>query len=300
MGSGRIIKRLQNAALGILAAVTASAALAQASSSPPVMVTGENSPARQILADPFVVSLGIFVVQASNNIDLSGTANARGQSIDFGRTFGTNNNATRFRADALWRITPNQHVMFMYFTNDASGTKTLNKDVEWGNYTFKGNFTATGEVRNSVYELSYEYAFLHDRDYEVAASFGVHYDKITASISGTATITEPDGTVTSASAQSKSASAPAPLPVIGARGWYAATDHLLLTGQAQVFKISYQGINGSWWDLRAEATWLFNHHIGVGLGYDYFDIHASLSKTNFNGDISWGYQGLMAFVRGGF
>jgi hypothetical protein len=299
MGSRPVVKLVRNAVLGLLGTVAASTALAQASSAP-VMATGENSPAQQVIADQFVVSLGIFVVQASNKVDLSGTANTGGQPIDFGKTFGTNNNATRFRADALWRITPTQHVVFMYFTNDASGTRTLNRDINWGNETFKAGFSATGEVRNSVYELSYEYAFLKERDYEVAASIGVHYDKIKASIAGTATITNPDGTVTSASASSKTASAPAPLPVIGARGWYAATDHLLLNGQAQVFKISYQGINGSWWDLRAEATWMFTHNIGVGLGYDYFDIHADLSKNNFNGNISWGYQGLMAFVRGGF
>jgi hypothetical protein len=299
MGSGLAIKRLRQAVLGVAGVISASAAVAQATPAPPVMVTTENSPTQQVLVDPFVVSLGIFVVAANNKVELNGTAGAN-NSVDFANTFGTNSNATRVRLDALWRITPVHQVSLMYFTNDASGTRTLNRNVDWGNYHFQANFTATGEVRNSVYELAYEFAFLHDRDYEVAALVGVHYDKITASISGTATITQPDGTVTSASAQSKTASAPAPLPVIGARGWYAATDHILLNGQAQVFKISYQGINGSWWDLRAEATWMFNHHIGVGLGYDYFDIHADLSKNNFNGNISWGYQGLMAFVRGGF
>jgi len=299
MGSGLAIKRVRQAALGVACAITASAALAQASSTQPIVI-GENSPAQQVIADPFVVSVGLFVVQASNKVNLSGTANTGGQSVDFGNTFGTNSSATRLRADILWRITPRQHVSFMYFTNDASGTRVLDKDVDWGDHTFKAGFSATGEARNSVYELSYEYAFLKERDYEVAASIGVHYDQLKASISGTATITQPDGTVTSESKSTKTATAPAPLPVIGVRGWYAATDHLLLNGQAQLFKISYQGIDGSWWDLRAEATWMFNHHIGVGLGYDYFDIHASLSKNNFNGSLSWGYQGLMAFVRGGF
>ena len=262
MGSSPAIKCLQQALLAVVGAIAASSALAQASSQAPVLVTGQNSATQQLLADQFVVSLGLFVVQGT--------------------------------------ITPTQHVVFMYFTNDTKGTRTLNKDINWGDHTFLAGFSATGEVRNSVYEFSYEYAFIKERDYEVSANIGLHYDQIKAQISGTATVTLPDGTVESASKSTKTASAPAPLPVIGVRGDWAATDNLLLGARAQVFKISYSGINGSWWDLRAEATWLFTHNIGVGIGYDYFDIHASTSKNNFNGDITWGYQGLMAFVRGGF
>jgi hypothetical protein len=299
MGSGPAIKHFQLAVLGLAGAMAASSAVAQASSSG-VLVTGQNSATQQLLADPFNISLGLFVLNASNKVQLSGTANLPEDSVDFGKTFGTDGNASRFRADALWRITPTQHVVFMWFTNDATGTRTLNKDITWGQDTFKAGFSATGEVRNNIYELSYEYAFLKTRDYEVAASIGVHFDQIKASISGQATVTLPDGTVQSRTAETKTASAPAPLPVIGVNGKWAATDNLLLNAQAQVFKISYQGINGSWWDLRAEATWMFNHHIGVGVGYDYFDIHADLSKNSFNGNVQWGYQGLMAFVRGGF
>jgi hypothetical protein len=298
MSSGRVIKLLQRGALGMVGALAASSALGQAS--PPVLVTGENSPTQQLLADPFVISLGLFVVNQTNDVQLNGTANLKDNSVDFGKTFGTDGNASRFRADALWRITPTQHVTFMWFTNDVSGTRTLNKDINWGDDTFKAGFSATGEVRHNVYELSYEYAFWRARDYEVAASIGVHYDQLRANISGTATVTLPDGTIERASSQSKTASAPAPLPVLGLSGKWAATDNILLDASAQVFKISINGIDGSWWDLRAEGTWMFTHHIGVGVGYDYFDVHATMSKNNFNGDIQWGYQGVTVFVRGGF
>jgi len=296
----RAIALLRHAALGLAGATVAGSSHAQASSVAPVLVIAENSPTMQLLADPFIINLGIFVVTSTNRVGLSGTANAGGKSVDFGETFGTNGNSTRFRADALWRITPTQHVLFMWFASDVTGTRTLNRDINWGDDTFKAGLTATAEIRNNVYELSYEYAFLRGRDYEVGASFGVHYDRINASISGTATVTLPDGTVHSASAQSKAASVPAPLPVFGLRATWAVTDHIILSGGAQVFKISYDGIDGSWWNARAEAAWMFSHHFGVGLGYDYFDVHASINRTNFNGNLSWGYQGLMAFVRGGF
>lgn len=71
-------------------------------------------------------------------------------------------------------------------------------------------------------------------------------------------------------------------------------------GEAQVFAISYQGINGNWSELRAGATWMFSHHFGVGLGYDRFATHVDLGKASFTGRLNFGYQGLLLYVKGGF
>jgi hypothetical protein len=69
---------------------------------------------------------------------------------------------------------------------------------------------------------------------------------------------------------------------------------------AEVFKLSYQGIDGNWSDLRAGATWMFSHHFGLGVGYDHFATHVDVSKGSFNGRLNFGYQGLLIYVKGGF
>jgi hypothetical protein len=187
----------------------------------------------------------------------------------------------------------------MYFDNDVSKTRTIDQNLDWGDYTFLLGGQVTLEQKFQVYELNYEYAFLRRENYEVAATGGIHFDNLTLRLSGNAVLTV-NGVQQQAAFESKQSSVPAPLPVLGLRGDWAATDNIYLDASGQVFKFSYQGINGNWSDLRAGAAWMFTHHFGVGLGYDRFAAHLDVSKGSFNGRLNTSYQGLLLYVRGGW
>ena len=262
-----------------------------------------DSPAEDLLKDRFNVDLGTFVVGSDLNGSLRGSANTNNQNIDFNKQFGTNADQTRWRADVLWRITQRQHLRFMYFSNDIKRTRTIDQDLAWGDYTFVAGGQVTAEQKFSVYELSYEFAFLRADNYEVVASGGIHYDDLTLKLSGNASLTvdTPTGPVQQATTFStKQSSVPVPLPVLGLRGDWAVSDHVYLDGSVQVFKLSYQGIDGNWSDLRAGAAWMFNHHFGIGIGYDRFATHVDLNKGSFNGRLNVGYSGVLIYARGGF
>jgi hypothetical protein len=284
----------------LVAAAAAASAVAQ-TSQPGVIFTGAASATERLLDDHWVLDLGGFIVQSNVKANLNGSAmgDQNTQEIDFDKTFGTNASSTRVRADLLWRITPTQHVRFMYFTNDVTHTRAIPPPgLQWGDYTFNGSVTA--ETKLNVYEGLYEYAFLRSRDYEVVFDAGVHFDDVSARLSGNATLTNPDGSTTSVSGATKAASVPAPLPVIGVRGDWAWTDNLMADASGQIFGFSANGINGSWTDIRAGLTWMFSDHFGVGLAYDRFYTHVKLDKTNFNGRLSFGYQGALLYIRGGW
>jgi hypothetical protein len=203
----------------------------------------------------------------------------------------------------LWRITPTQHVRFSYFSNDVGRTRSIDQDLPWGDYTFKAGGQVTAETKFRVYELDYEFAFLRRRNYEIVAIAGIHLDDLTLKLSGNASLTvdTPTGPVEQpAMFTSTSHSVPAPLPVFGFRGDWAVSPQVYLDASAQLFSLSYQGINGNWSDLRAGATWMFSEHFGVGIGYDRFATHVDVGKGNFNGRLNWGYQGLLIYLRGGF
>ena len=262
-----------------------------------------DSPAEDLLKDRFNVDLGTFVVGSDLNGSLRGSANTNNQNIDFNKQFGTNADQTRWRADVLWRITQRQHLRFMYFSNDIKRTRTIDQDLAWGDYTFVAGGQVTAEQKFSVYELSYEFAFLRADNYEVVASGGIHYDDLKLTLSGNATLTvdTPTGPMQqSTTFTTKQSSVPVPLPVLGVRGDWAVSDHVYLDGSVQVFKLSYQGIDGNWSDLRAGAAWMFNHHFGLGIGYDRFATHIDLNKGSFNGRLNVGYSGVLIYARGGF
>ena len=228
--------------------------------------------------------------------NLNGNANTTYQKVDFDQDFGTNSTVNVIRAGVLWRWTPRHHLRFEYFHNRVTGTRTLDKNIEWGDYTFLANASVGAKNTFDVYELSYEYAFLRAPTYEIAAAVGMHFLNQKLQINGDATITQPDGTVSSASYQSKTSNLPAPLPVIGLRGGWAFAPHWYFDSAAQVFKVKVGDYDGTWWDLRAGVTWMYNRHYGFTAGYEKFQTHINVNKPSFNGSLNLSYQGLLANV----
>jgi hypothetical protein len=262
-----------------------------------------DSPAEGQLNDRFVISVGGFVLTSSINGSLLGTANTSEQSIDFDKQFGTDADQTRWRGEVLWRITPTQHVRFGYFNSDVALTRSIDKDLPWGDYTFKASAQVAAETKFRVYELTYEFAFLRSRTYEIVAIAGIHLDDLTLKLSGNASLTvdTPTGAVEEAAVYTATShSVPAPLPVFGVRGDWAVSPHIYLDASGKIFSLSYQGIDGNWSELRAGATWMFSEHFGVGVGYDRFSVHVNVAKASFSGRLNWGYQGLLIYLRGGF
>ena len=98
----------------------------------------------------------------------------------------------------------------------ATPTQALIEDT----FVFNLGATVDSKLKYRVYELAYEYAFLHEPSYEVAASLGVHYTDLSLQLSGVASFTDANGSTTT-SFSSKQSSVPVPLPVIGVRGLWA-------------------------------------------------------------------------------
>lgn len=276
---------------------------AQTNSESEARATGAGTPTENLLNARFVFTLGGFLVLSNINGSLSGSANTTGQDINFDKQFGTDADQTRMRAEVLWRITPRQRLRFSYFNNAIQHTQAIDQQLAWGDYTFSAGGEVSAEVKSRVYELDYEFAFLRRPNYAIVAVAGIHLDDLAFKLAGNASLTvdTPTGPIEQpATFTTSSNSVPAPLPVLGVRGEWAVSPHIYLDAAGQVFSLSYQGISGNWSDLRAGATWMFNDHFGLGLGYDRFALHVDLSKSGFTGRLSLGYQGLLIYATGSF
>jgi hypothetical protein len=252
-----------------------------------------------LLNDHWVINLGGFFLTTDTRAGLNGRSSIN-PDIDFEREFGKAADSRQFRADALWRITPAHHLRLMYFDNSTTRSRALERDLQWGDYTFVLGATAAFEQKTKVFELAYEYAFVRRPTYEVAAAVGVHYMDTTLQLTGTASFTGPAGNTTTASATSKTSSLPAPLPVIGLRAGWVLHPDWYLDAQAQFFKVRVDEYDGRWSDLRAGATWMFKRNFGLGLGYNVFATTLDVTKNDFDGRLRTGYSGLQAYLTGTF
>jgi hypothetical protein len=262
----------------LLGGGVATSALAQSSSG-----------AQGLLNDKWVINLGGFVYGTSLDARLNGQSSTN-PGIDVDSTFGKADDATRVRADVLWRITPEHRVRVMYFDNSVTRSKVLANDVQWGDYTFLAGSRADFKQSFDALEFAYEYAFVRRPTYEVAASLGVHY------ITGPGCATPP----CVATATSKASALPMPLPVIGLRAGWVVAPNWYVDAQGQFFKVKVGDYDGNWSDLRVGATWMFHRNYGVGLAYNRFASNLDVTKTDFNGELKLGYSGAQVYLTGSF
>jgi hypothetical protein len=259
----------------------------------------QTSPAQALLNNAFVGSLGGFIVSTDTTARLNGSSSTN-PDIDFDETFGNGSDNTRIRADALWRITPVHHLRFMYFDNSTTRSRNIDRNVQWGDYTFQAGGLVEAETKFRIIELAYEYAFMRQANFELAGTLGVHYMDFKTRLSGNATISNGQGGTPVSGSVTRENSTPLPLPVIGLRGGWAVAPQWFLEAQGQFFKADFGDYDGRVTDLRASATWMFSQNFGVGLGYNRFITKVDVEKSSFNGQARVGYGGLQLFATGTF
>ena len=257
------------------------------------------TPAQALIQNKVVLNLGGFIVGTDVTARLNGSSSTN-PDIDFDQTFGKGSDATRVRADALWRINPKHHVRFLYFNNTDERSRAIDRNIAWGDYTFQAGAVVDSKTKFQIYELAYEYAFWRTPDVEISGSLGVHYMKLSQQLSGQATLTDANGATSVAAFSRKENSVPVPLPVLGLRAAWAFAPQWVLEGQGQIFKADISGYDGRVTDLRAGVTWMFSRNFGAGLGYNRFITTVETSKERFDGRIRLGYSGVQLYLTGTF
>ena len=240
------------------------------------------------------VSLGTFL----NNSEMKIRVDAEGDEgsvVDWGREFG-NKDVNRFRLDGIWRINPRHHIRLMYTDYSRDRSETIDHDIEWQGDTIPASATVRAHQGFTIIEGAYEYAFMHSDTLELVGSAGLHYTKLEASLKATVDLGGGGGTAEVGGP----ASVNAPLPVIGGRVLWRMGGNFYLDGQLQYFALSMDGFDGSITNYRAAAIWQPSKWIGVGLGYDSFNIDVDLKKDRLTGSMDWTYSGPMAYFNVSF
>lgn len=247
-----------------------------------------------LLTDPFRLAVGTFIISSEPVVQLNGET-TRGDRVDFDSVLG-GGDATRVRLDADWRFgdTDRHKIRAIAFAMSRSRRKTLEEEIEWGGETYPVNANAEAEVKFSVIELAYEYAFLRRDTYEINATAGLHYTAFEASLRAESTS---GGQVLDLSDE---ADIKAPLPVLGLRGIWQLPANLYIDAQAQYFALSIDEYDGSVQDYRLMLTWQPKTWLGLGIGYNGFKVDVDVDRDRFNGSLEWKYSGPMIFYSASF
>ena len=245
------------------------------------------------LAARFIVDTGWFLMSTDTRVRLDGeTPGERGTEVNYDDTFGLGD-FDRFRVDALWRIA-NRHVLRgMYFENNRSSTRNIEREIEFGDETYPVGASVTAGSDLTVIQLLYDYAFLRRDNYELAGGIGLHM--LDAGLSLAATLTTQGGAVTRSAVEE--ASTDVPLPVLGLRGVWRLPHNFYVSAQVQYFYVEFDPYSGSLTDLMATLVWQATDHFGIGVGYNDFGFRFDIDdEDKFNGRLRWRYGGVVAFA----
>jgi len=252
----------------------------------PALAAGD---APNILTDAFQLSVGTFAFTNETEIRFDGDT-ISGTPVDWEDTFG-GGDQTRFRVDGHWRFgdSGRHKLRFMWFNSSHSGSKVLEEDINFGDETFPVDAKVRAESGFDIYQLAYEYAFLKRDTYELDGSIGLHYASLSSSLSAKASTSggNLEGDI------KRESSVDAPLPVIGLRGLWALPHNFFIDAGAQFFALSIDQYDGNLQDYRVMVTWQPKKWLGIGLGYNQFNVDVDADGNKFNGNLNWKYRGPM-------
>ena len=240
------------------------------------------------------LALGTFLNNSDFKVEVDGETTT-GDKVDWNNTFG-DKDVTRFRLDGVWRFNERHHMRVMYTDYSNTQTRTLNRQITWQDDVFDIGVDATARSSFTIFEAAYEYAFMRSEDYELAGTFGLHYTTLELSLKADVTAPGGGGTVSIGGP----ASVDLPLPVIGVHGIWRMGQNFYLDAHAQYFALSIDNVDGSILNYRAAVMWQPKKYVGLGVGYDSFNIDVDINKPRFKGSMDWTYAGPQIFYNMSF
>ncbi|HKE96311.1 MAG TPA: hypothetical protein VKB34_18520 [Povalibacter sp.] len=241
------------------------------------------------MSHKYFVMVGGFWPDVDTTVRVDGNGGRIGTKLDFESDLGLDDRDALFTAGAGWRIAERHYLDLLYFKLARSGDHTIDIDINFRDQTFTRQSDLNSFFNTEVYRISYGYAFIQNDKHLLLGQVGAHWTKVSAGVR-----LEGNREV------SGDASSSVPLPVFGLAYDYMITPKLRLDLRAQIFRLSFEGIDGSIDNLSASLAYGFTPSLGAFLGYNYYSIDVDADRDNWNGSFSFGYKGPWLGVMWGF
>jgi hypothetical protein len=240
-------------------------------------------------------SLGTFSNESEIDLRIDGTAGEIGTDIDWDKSFG-NVDDTVFRLDGLWRFNENHHLRILATDFTRKNKAVLDEDIEFRGDTILAGSSVTAEFSFMILEAAYEYALKHTENLELALSAGLHWTALDTGLKYK--LLTPGSEVSDSIGNS--ASVDLPLPVFGGHALWRMGGDFYLDAMVQWFALSIDEYDGGLINYRAAVIWQPSKWVGIGVGYDSFNIDVDVDKSSFKGSLDWTYAGPQIFYNVSF
>ena len=207
-----------------------------------------------------------------------------GTDINFENDLGFNKTSSSCIGDLKWRSSSRSRFHLSYIWLNRSSDYTLQKSLNFGNNTYNVNASVNAFFNTSIFRFSYGYAIFSEDDWELGLMAGLHVIRVSLGL--TAFGQNVSGQIRN------DFGVTAPLPDFGIWGGYAIDDRWAINGEAGYLKLTIDNITGR---LLAGNLGPFTYraldNLRFALSYTGFNVKVNVTKTYFDGQLKWGYNG---------
>jgi hypothetical protein len=148
-------------ACGVLLLVAATPARSGATASP--------------VLEKYSFSLGGYFMDTRTQVRVDDAESDRGTEVDFEKDLGFGDNDELLRFEANWVFKGRHQLGVGYFDLNRTSTRTLDREIEWGDETFPVSAEVDGLINMKALDFGYTYWLMVRERSAFGLSFGIQY-----------------------------------------------------------------------------------------------------------------------------
>lgn len=248
------------------------------------------------MLDGFAIDVGFFASNLDANARVNGNVE-HGTNVDFDRDLGIGGTSSLPFLSMSWRPFERHEFNFSYYEDDNSEDHALSRDITIRDNTYRAGTSISTKLSYTTYGAGYRYwAWIGDR-----AAFGVGLGfqgyNFKLKVKGEADITEPGGTLQTVADVGTSVSTTIPNPYIGLSYRYQAADWARFVADFGAFKANISDIDATLYNTRIGVEFYPWQNFGIVTQYMYSKIDADVSKSRFDGNAVFRFDGAQVLFR---
>jgi hypothetical protein len=236
------------------------------------------------------LSLGFVHLDSNTNVQIDSSTGVTGTLVNAENDFGMNKTDFEAKFQLMLRVGERNRVRFDYFSLDRTGYTTLDKDILFRNVELLPGDPVDSNLSIDVLSMAYEYSFIHNEKFELAATLGINETDISARARVSTAARHVDQTEDQAG----------PFPTVGLDATYVISKRFYLDGRVDYFRANVDRLDGSLGVYELNAFYRLRPNISFALGYELVKAHLSSTQSSQAGLFNFTTQGPELFVRVAF